>query len=100
MCLLNFRALRIKHNFRCLLVYALHVASIALALGFNISGTPFANVAVNPFASALAGLVFSKGLNYTNEVPTQLLSQIEGVVTEAAKQIPASDPTPSPAAPT
>ena len=62
---------------------------------FNTSGTPLANVAVNPFASALAGLLFSKGLNYIKEVPTQLLSQIEGIVTEAAKQIPASDPTPA-----
>ena len=71
------------------------LASFALALGFNISGTPLANVAVNPFASALAGLLFSKGLNYIKEVPTQLLSQIEGIVTEAAKQVPASDPTPA-----
>jgi hypothetical protein len=65
------------------------LASFALALGFNISGTPLANVAVNPFASALAGLLFSKGLNYIKEVPTQLLTQIEGIVTEAAKQTPA-----------
>jgi hypothetical protein len=71
------------------------LASFALALGFNISGTPLANVAVNPFASALAGLLFSKGLNYIKEVPTQQLSQIESVVKEAAKQIPASDPTPA-----
>ncbi len=61
------------------------LASFALALGFNISGTPLANVAVNPFASALAGLLFSKGLNYIKEVPTQLLSQIEDIVTEAVK---------------
>jgi len=47
------------------------------------------------FASALAGLLFSKGLNYIKEVPTQQLSQIETVVKEAAKQIPASDPTPA-----
>ena len=53
------------------------LASFALALGFNISGTPLANLAVNPFASALAGLLFSKGLNYIKEVPTQLLSQVE-----------------------
>jgi hypothetical protein len=66
---------------------------VALALGFNISGTPLANVAVNPFASALAGLLFSKGLNYIKEAPTQLLSQIGDIVTEGAKQIPASDPT-------
>jgi hypothetical protein len=67
-------------------------------LGFNISGTPLANVAVNPFASALAGLLFSKALNYIKEVPTQLLSQIESIVTEASKQIPAPDSTaiPSP----
>ena len=71
------------------------LASFALALGFNISGTPLANVAVNPSASALAGLLFSKGLNYIKEVPTQQLSQIESVVKEAAKQIPASDPTPA-----
>ena len=71
------------------------LASFALALGFNISGTPLANVAVNPFASALAGLLFSKGLNYIKEVPTQLLSQIEGIVTEASKQIPSFDPTPA-----
>ena len=76
------------------------LASFALALGFNISGTPLANVAVNPFASALAGLLFSKGLNYIKEVPTQLLAQIEGIVTEAAKQIPASDPTAAPASST
>src|SRR5208283_1343134 len=72
------------------------LASFALALGFNISGTPLANVAVNPFASALAGLLFSKGLNYIKEVPTQLLTQIESIVTEAAKQIPSSDPIPVP----
>ena len=47
------------------------LASFALALGFNISGTPLANVAVNPFASALTGLLFSKGLNYIKEAPTQ-----------------------------
>jgi hypothetical protein len=46
--------------------------SFALALGFNISGTPLANVATNPFASALAGLLFSKELNYIKEVPTLL----------------------------
>jgi len=45
------------------------------------------------FASALAGLLFSKGLNYIKEVPTQLLSQIGNIVTEASKQIPASGPT-------
>jgi hypothetical protein len=71
------------------------LASFALALGFNISGTPLANVAVNPFASALAGLLFSKGLNYIKEVPTQLLSQIEGIVTEASKQIPSTDQSPA-----
>jgi hypothetical protein len=71
------------------------LASFALALGFNISGTPLADVAVNPFASALAGLLFSKGLNYIKEVPTQLLSEIGDIVTEAAKQIPATDPTPA-----
>jgi len=78
----------------------MHICSLknkyAKRLGFNISGTPLANVAVNPFASTLAGLLFSKGLNYIKEVPTQLLSQIDGIVTEAAKQIPASDPTPAP----
>lgn len=73
----------------------MHVTTFALALGFNISGTPLANVAVNPFASALAGLLFSKELNYIKEIPTQLLSQMDGIVTEAAKQIPASDPTSS-----
>ena len=67
---------------------------------FNISGTPLANVAVNPFASALAGLLFSKGLNYIKEVPTQLLSEIEPIVTEAAEQIPTTDPTPSQPPPT
>jgi hypothetical protein len=66
------------------------LASFAIALGFNISGTPLANVAVNPFASALTGLLFSKGLNYIKEVPTQLLTQIDGIVTEAAKQMPDS----------
>ena len=71
--------------------------NFALALGFNISGTPLANVAVNPFASALAGLLFSKGLNYIKEIPTQQLTQINGIVTEAAKQIPVSDTTPVPA---
>jgi len=76
------------------------LASFAIALGFNISGTPLANVAVNPFASALAGLLFSKGLNYIKEVPTQLLTQINGIVTEAEKQIPASDPTAAPSSPT
>ena len=76
------------------------LASFALALGFNISGTPLSNVAVNPFASALAGLLFSKGLNYIKEVPTQLLTQINGIVTEAEKQIPASDPTAAPSSPT
>ena len=70
------------------------LASFALALGFNLSGTPLANVAVNPFASALAGLLFSKGLNYIKEVPTQLLSQIGDIVTEAAKQVPESGPAP------
>ena len=75
------------------------LASFALALGFNISGTPLANVAVNPFASALAGLLFSKGLNYIKEVPTQLLTQIEDIVTKAAKQIPASNPTQSQTSP-
>ena len=69
------------------------LASFALASGFNLSGTPLANVAVNPFASALTGLLFSKALNYIKESPTQLLTQIENIVTEAAKQIPASDPT-------
>ncbi len=69
------------------------LASFTLALGFNISGTPLANSAVNPFASALAGLLFSKGLNYIKETPTQLLSQLEPIVTEAAKQILTSDPT-------
>jgi hypothetical protein len=73
----------------------LQVASFALALGFNISGTPSANVVVNPFASELAGLLFIKGLNYIKEFPTQLLSQIESIVTDAAKQIPASGPTPA-----
>ncbi|MGA3110453.1 MAG: hypothetical protein ABSE15_00290 [Candidatus Bathyarchaeia archaeon] len=67
---------------------------------FNISGTPLANVAVNPFASALAGLLFSKGLNYIKEVPTQLLSQIESIVTTAAKQIPDSNPLPTSASTT
>jgi hypothetical protein len=76
------------------------LASFALALGFNISGTPLANVAVNPFASALAGLLFSKGLNYIKEIPTQLLSQIESIVTEAAKQVPASNPSSAPSATT
>jgi hypothetical protein len=33
-------------------------------LGFTISGTPLANVAVNPFASALAGLLFSNIPDY------------------------------------
>ncbi len=65
---------------------------------FNITGTPLANVAVNPFASALTGLLFSKGLNYIKEVPTQPLSQIGDIVADAAKQIPASDPTPAPSA--
>ena len=73
------------------------LASFAIALGFNISGTPLANVAVNPFASALTGLLFSKGLNYIKEIPTQQLTQINGIVTEAAKQIPVSDTTPVPA---
>ena len=76
------------------------LASFALALGFNISGTPLANVAVNPFASALAGLLFSKGLNYIKEVPTQLLTQIGDIVNEAAKQVPASDPAPKSASST
>jgi hypothetical protein len=45
-------------------------------------------------------LLFSTGLNYIKEVPTQLLTQINGIVTEAEKQIPASDPTAAPSSPT
>ena len=45
----------------------------------------------NPFASALAELLFSKALDYIKRPPTQLLSQIEGIVTQAAKQIPVSN---------
>ncbi len=61
-------------------------ASFVLASEFNISCTSLANVAVNLFASALAGLLFSKGLNYIREAPKRPLSQIEGIVTKAANK--------------